>query len=762
MNASNTKIKISLFKSSMMFLCLTFLVLTMAVRNTTAQVTYNGVPESDSLALVAFYNSMSGDAWFDKGGWLVDPVIDWVGVGVANAGTDTEPDFRVVTISYRANMGESGVIPPEIGDLDHLEILNLQEGLVTGEVPLEIGKLERLDRFRTSRNFMFGEFPFEELTKANLRRLEIDENYYVGDVPDVLGGFDRLQRFDIRFNRFAGVIPPSIADMPSLQRLRTGHTNIGGDFPDLSQLSSLQRIEADNMPLDPGPVWPWLQDIATQIRHLFIMNSNRTGEVPEWIDEMVALTDAGFGEDMPGIEGGGLGGTLPASFEFLDNLTVLVLQGIYWEGEIPSFLGEMTNLDRIYLRQCSFSGDIPGTMANLTNRFEVRNCPYLTGGIPDEFEVSEITHLIIDNSPTNTNIYIYWPFLPESNQYVGGSNMEVGELPNWIGNLTLGDLVLANAGVTGTIPPTIQGNTNLVALDLSYNPGLTGEIPDWLGTMTNLSRIDFSYTGMTVPSIPEWIHQNEEIRAGIWQLGLAGLDIEQEIPMWIGDLPSLMILGLADNKFHGSVPASLGNLRNLDSLNLANNNLSGELPANFYNTGRLATEFFGIESIDLSGNPGLTGELSMDLVYATEMRVFHFDGTNLTAPNDPAFQAWMDEVIPANSAMRFPPIYTSVRKNIPTSVEDHLDIPARVHLYHNYPNPFNPTTTIKYDLPMEMQVTLTVYNVLGQKVATLVNGLQSEGSHEISFNAAGLASGTYLYRLEAGDRVFNQSMMLIK
>ena len=762
MNASNTKMKKSLFKSSMIFLGLTFLMSTMAVRNTTAQVTYNGVPESDSLALVAFYNSMSGDEWFDKGGWLVDPVIDWVGVGVANAGTDTEPNFRVQRISFRANMGESGEIPPEIGNLDFLDRLELQEGLVTGEVPMEVGKLERLDRFRTSRNYMFGEFPFEELTKANLRRLEIDENYYVGDVPDVLGGFDRLQRFDIRFNRFTGVIPPSIADMPSLQRLRTGHTNIGGDFPNLGQMSNLQRIEVDNMPLDPGPVWPWIQDLSGNLRHLFIMNSNRTGEIPDWIGDMGAMTDAGFGEDMPGIEGGGLGGTLPASFEFLDNLTVLVLQGIYWEGSIPSFLGEMTNLNRIYFRQCSFSGDIPGSMANLTNRFEVRNCPNLTGGIPEEFEVSEITHLVIDNSPTNTNIYIYWPFLPESNQYVGASNMEVGQLPDWIGNLTLGDLVLANVGVTGTIPSTIQNNTNLAALDFSYNPGLTGEIPAWLGTMDNLMRIDFSYTGMTASSIPEWIHQNEEIRNSIWHLGLAGLGIEDEIPMWIGDLANLTNVSLADNNLHGSIPASIGNLRNLDSLNLANNNLSGELPANFYNAGRLSTEFYGLESLDLSGNPGLTGELSMDLAYASEMRVFHFDGTNLTAPNDPAFEAWLDVTIPANSGLRFPPIYTSVRKNMPTSVEDHLDIPARVHLYHNYPNPFNPTTTIKYDLPMEMQVTLTVYSVLGQKVATLVNGLQSEGTHEISFDATGFASGTYLYRLEAGDRVLNQSMMLIK
>lgn len=83
-------------------------------------------------------------------------------------------------------------------------------------------------------------------------------------------------------------------------------------------------------------------------------------------------------------------------------------------------------------------------------------------------------------------------------------------------------------------------------------------------------------------------------------------------------------------------------------------------------------------------------------------------------------------------------------------------------MYQNHPIPFNPTTLIKYDLPSEVHVTLTVYNTLGQKVATLVNAQQPEGSCEINFNASGFAGGIYLYRLQAGDRVLNQSMMLIK
>ncbi|WP_428236730.1 alpha-amylase family glycosyl hydrolase [Gracilimonas sp.] len=90
------------------------------------------------------------------------------------------------------------------------------------------------------------------------------------------------------------------------------------------------------------------------------------------------------------------------------------------------------------------------------------------------------------------------------------------------------------------------------------------------------------------------------------------------------------------------------------------------------------------------------------------------------------------------------------------------DLPDSFRLKQNYPNPFNPTTTIAFDVAKTGVVKLEVFDVLGRKVTELVNGRKAAGSYSVSFNADNLGSGMYIYRLQAGDEVFTQKMMLVK
>ncbi len=80
----------------------------------------------------------------------------------------------------------------------------------------------------------------------------------------------------------------------------------------------------------------------------------------------------------------------------------------------------------------------------------------------------------------------------------------------------------------------------------------------------------------------------------------------------------------------------------------------------------------------------------------------------------------------------------------------------------NYPNPFNPTTTINYQLPQDGLVTIKIYDMLGKEVSTLVNEFKNTGRYNVSFNASNLASGTYLYQLKVNDFVATKKLVLLK
>ncbi|MBO6792631.1 MAG: VCBS repeat-containing protein [Balneolaceae bacterium] len=109
------------------------------------------------------------------------------------------------------------------------------------------------------------------------------------------------------------------------------------------------------------------------------------------------------------------------------------------------------------------------------------------------------------------------------------------------------------------------------------------------------------------------------------------------------------------------------------------------------------------------------------------------------------------------------PVFVLRVSGTAVSNEDDLGIPREVELYQNYPNPFNPSSVIRFGVPEQARVQLEVFDVLGRKVMTLVDGdMKQPGRYNISFNARDLASGMYVYRLVIGQKVLTKKMMLIK
>ncbi len=104
-----------------------------------------------------------------------------------------------------------------------------------------------------------------------------------------------------------------------------------------------------------------------------------------------------------------------------------------------------------------------------------------------------------------------------------------------------------------------------------------------------------------------------------------------------------------------------------------------------------------------------------------------------------------------------------LKNDLATSVrENSSDQPTQYTLLQNYPNPFNPSTTIIYEIPNRTYVTLEIYDVLGRKIATLVDGIQEAGRYKAIWDVRTMSSGVYFYRLTAGQQIFAKKMVIIR
>ena len=113
------------------------------------------------------------------------------------------------------------------------------------------------------------------------------------------------------------------------------------------------------------------------------------------------------------------------------------------------------------------------------------------------------------------------------------------------------------------------------------------------------------------------------------------------------------------------------------------------------------------------------------------------------------------ELVGVSTTITIPQFY-------PNGVKDENTNPYTFNLAQNYPNPFNPSTKISYTVAERNNVILKVYDMLGREVTTLVNTTKDAGNYEVNFDASNLASGLYIYKIQAGNFVQSKKMLLLK
>jgi hypothetical protein len=165
---------------------------------------------------------------------------------------------------------------------------------------------------------------------------------------------------------------------------------------------------------------------------------------------------------------------------------------------------------------------------------------------------------------------------------------------------------------------------------------------------------------------------------------------------------------------------------------------------------RIHVSYSAATFADIAANESVTADQEYRVIvspYADEARDVHV----LVEITSDDFVYWQDSFI--------------IPVNLPTGVaaaENENTVPAEFALMHNYPNPFNPVTTIRYDLPEPADVRLCIYNVRGQLIETLVNAYQEAGYHDVAWNAEDQGSGIYFYRIEAGRDIAVKKCTLIR
>ena len=438
-------------------------------------------------------------------------------------------------------------------------------------------------------------------------------------------------------------------------------------------------------------------------------------------------------------------------------------------GQFPSNIDELTNLSYIHISDCGLYGSLPGSIGDLNNLESLQvydndhDLPdslnldsQLTGLIPQEIgNLESLKYLRLDNNNLSGQIPSEIGELDSLVFLLLGGNELEGEIPASLMNLLgLASLSLNDNQLTGHIPPEIAGLVNLETIDISNNQ-LTGEIPEGLSNpadlyYVNLSNnqltgyiteqfcdmhfVDFSGNRFCAP-YPE-CYSEEEL--GIQDTSSCG-------GLFSFPIEGRWVLEMYTNTMYEFV----------DGLRLT-----------YYCTADIcdSTYWNSLDSSDAlpTQNPYtfINDTLTIDLFFGS---IFEEEITFLCDGKVVDFNSQQSNWYRVGTDLDECEDYDGQQLDISNAIT----VPKEINLHQNYPNPFNPITSLGYDLPDNGFVNITIYDLNGRVIRTLVNSYKTAGYHLIEWNATNgknepVSQGIYVYTIQTGGIRQSKKMVLLK
>lgn len=553
-------------------------------------------------------------------------------------------------------------------------------------------------------------------------------------IPSSFGSLTGLKEINLNFNNLA-FIPREIGSLKSLEKLSIRSNLLKSVPSEISDLQSLKDLELSDNYLSVLP------DSLGKLQKLEVLlaENNQISEIPPTVESLRYLKTLNFsGNKIPGI---------PLFISRMNSLRILNLS----VNPVPEIPLEITKMDSL-------------------TELDAYGC--LITSIPPE-----ITGLkSLEKLDLRGNLISFIP-------------SQIDSLFN------LKELDLDNNRLT-SVPSEIGGLKNLKILSLKYNH--ITELPASIGLLKNLDELMMQYNRLI--SIPKEIGGMDSLK----NLYLNNNQLTDSLPREIGNLKNLVYLSLNQNFLTGTIPSSLGRMERLKFLYLEVNELDS-LP-DFSGDTALVTltayennlTFEDIEPVlklhnisfyygpqdsigkytDTIIHPGDVIKLSVK-VGGTDNRYQWFkNGIIITGANSDTYTLDAKDSLSSGSYNCM--ITNDIAKDLTiysrpvnvvigemTAVLTSIEVPKVFELHQNFPNPFNPSTRINYDIPKEGRVVLKIYSMDGEEVATLVDEFEQAGHKTAVWNGRNnrggqVSSGMYFYKLQSGNEIKTRKMLLLK